>query len=335
MTTLKAHAWPLVFLLIVCALAATFKIGVLGTAPNSDYVDYISTAKIFSGLPAPIYPQRILKPLAPLGVALAAPYLGFPTAFLLEVLIFYFAFVLVLYWLAYSFFEDYWRALVAALLGALSYPLLRYGLDLYTETGAQFFYLLSLVFTLLYIRWPLRKHLVLNGAVIAIGLLWKEYSVVAGIIFGFVLLFENVPWRARIKNLALLALITLVPTLAVQVWVYFAYHYTYLTWYTVGAVRGFTTQFTLQNLIKSTIALLGLAWFLVPVGIWHLPELPAAQRRFLAFALPSSLIVFGWGLSLEPTLLRDGAGPAPARGLGTQSLAALGASGYADPCDTD
>jgi hypothetical protein len=242
-----------------------------------------------------VYPQRVLKPLAPLLVAVAAPLAGFPAAFLFEVLVFYFAFALAFYWLAFIFFKDRWLAFIATMLGALSYPILRYGVDLYTETGAQFFYVFSLVLTLLYIKLPSRKLLLANGLALGIGLLWKEYSLVAGLAFGLVLLFESIEWRMKTANLALLALASLAPTILVQVWVYFAYHYTYLDWYAAGGASGFATQFTVHNLIKSVAALLGLAWFLVPFGIWKLPELSSAQRRFLFIVTPSSLFALAWG----------------------------------------
>lgn len=294
-TTLRTHSLAIAALLIICALAVSFKIGHIGLTDNSDYESYIATAQVFAGLDATHYPSRLLKPLAPLVVTALAPIGGFPTAFLIEIIFFYFAFALVLYWLAYVFFEDRWLAFLATLLGALSYPLMRYGLDLYTETGADFFYILSLALTLLYLKLPTRKLLVLNGFALGIGLLWKEYSVVAGLIFGLVLLLENVSWRARITNLALLALISLAPTILVQIWIYLGYHYTYFNWYEAGGASGFSTQFTLHNLIKSTAALLGLAWFLVPFGMWRWGDLTIGQRRFLAYAVLPPFIVLAWG----------------------------------------
>ncbi len=295
MLTLRAHALPLAILLALCALAASFKLGHLGITPNSDYQSYIATAQVLSGLPAQAYPERLLKPLAPLVVAAAAPALGFPAAFVLEVVLFYFAFALAFYALAYAFLEDRWLALVAALFGALSYPMLRYGLDLYTETGAQFFYLLSLLLTLFYLRMPSRRLLLANALAIGIGFLWKEYSAVAGLAFALVLLFERGTLRRRAAGLGLLAFVALIPTVLVQLWVYAAYHYTYLSWYLQGGASGFATQFTLHNLAKSLAALLGLAWLLVPVGIWHLPELSAVQRRFLAMVIPASFAALLWG----------------------------------------
>lgn len=295
MTTLRFHRFALAGLLLICAFAAVGKLTYIGTTPNSDYESYLATAQHFSDIPATVYPQRVLKPLAPLGVAAVAPFIGFSAAFLFEVVLFYFAFALALYWLAYLYFKNRRLAFFAALLGALSYPLLRYGLDLYTETGALFFYVLSLALTLIYIQTPSRRILCINALVIGIGLIWKEYSVVAGLVFGLTLLFENATVRAKVQNLFLLGLISLTPTALVQLWVFLAYHYTYFNWYLAGGASGFKTEFTLHNFAKSFAALLGLGWLLVPVGAVYFFELSPSQKRFLQVAIPASLIALVWG----------------------------------------
>jgi hypothetical protein len=297
--TLRAHWLPIFIILAICTLAAVAKDHYFGFTEVSDYTTYIETAKLFAGLPPGQYPgpypSRLLKPLAPLGVAALSPVFGIDGAFLFEVAFFYLAFALVLYALGYVFFGDKRLGVFAALIGALSYPMLRYGVDLYTETGAQFFYVLSLLFTLLYLRAPSRKMLLWNALALGIGFLWKEYSVVAGIIFGFVLLFENVEWRARARNIALLALVALLPSIAVQIWVYLDYHYTYLDWYIHGGASGFAVEFTFRNITKSIAALLGLAWALVPLGLMRMRQLPESDRRFLYAALPVPFICLLWG----------------------------------------
>jgi hypothetical protein len=292
---LRGHRLALACLLALCALAAVFKIGYLGLTPNSDYDSYIGTAQLFAGTATTVYPQRVLKPLAPVLVTVAAPVLGFQNAFLFEVLLFYFAFALALYWLGFIFFEDSLLAFFVAILGALSYPILRYGVDLYTETGAQFFYVVSLALSLLYARMPSRKLLVANALIIGIGLLWKEYSVVSGLIFGLILLFESTPVARKLGNLALLALCSLLPTGLVQIWVYSAYHYTYLNWYVHGGASGFATQFTPYNLTKSVAALLGLAWLFVPAGLPITRTLAKPDKQFLLFAALAPCLAFCWG----------------------------------------
>jgi hypothetical protein len=294
-TFFSNHRTPLVFLLIVCTIAVIFRFTFIDLTPNSDYSSYIATAQVFAGLEAPEFPARILKPLAPALVALGAPYFGFRTSFIGEVALLYLAFALVFYFLAFTFLKDRRLALIATLFSILSYPLLRYGLDLYTETGALFFYVLALGLTFQYLETPARRTLVLASLIIGAGLLWKEYVVINGLILGIVLLFEAIPTREKIKNLLVLGVLSLGPSLLVQLWVYSAFGYTYLDWYRTGGVGGFATEYTLYNLTKSLAALLGLAWLLVPAGLTRWTLLTQTQRRFLTIAIPPTLIGFCWG----------------------------------------
>jgi hypothetical protein len=282
-------------LLLLAALAGGVKLATVGTTPNSDYDSYIATAQLFSGLPASEHPERILKPLAPLAVALVAPVLGFPQGFVFVAFVFYLAFAAALYALGWAFFRDRFAAVCVALLGALSYPLLRYGVDLYTETGALFLFVLSLYLLLHYAKEPSARLVMANASVIGIALLWKEYSVVAGLAFGLLLLFERNAWKIKIGRLTLLALFSIAPTLLVQVWVYLTYGYTYLDWYVSGGASGFATEFTLTNLVKSTAALLGVAWLFVPLGLHRFASLPQPSRAFLFSVIPATMACFAWG----------------------------------------
>ncbi len=294
MTSLREHRLALGLVLLICALAAFGKLHYLGTTPSGDYAEYIDSAKLLSGISAPVHPARLLKPLAPLGVALAAPLTGFPTAFIFEVVLGYFIFAIMLYALGYAFFGMRREALFVALLGTLSYPMLRYGLDLYTETGAMAFYCLALLLTLWYLKNSSRKLVILSALSVGIGFLWKEYSVVTGLIFFLILCFEAVETREKIRRLVLFSTIALVPTLAVQLWVYLGYHYTYLDWYFTGGANGYG-RVTLFDISKSLFAILGFAWLWVPIGLMRVRELTPVQKRLLSFALVPPFIALLWG----------------------------------------
>ena len=295
MRTLRRHRTALAIVLALCSLAAGFKLVFVGTTSNSDYESYLDTAHLFSGVPAHAHPERLLKPLAPLGVAAGTPIMGPASAFLFEMLVFYLALGLAMYALGWAFFGDQRLAAFGALLCTLSYPMLRYGVDLYTETGAIFFYVSSLWLTAAYLSRPSERLRVMNALMIGVGFLWKEYSVVAGMIFALALAFEQVAWRERVRNLALLAVVALIPTALVQAWVYSAFYYTYLDWYRIGGRSGFATQFTLHNVVKSFGALLALAWLLVPLGFLRLRSLEAWQKRFLLVAIPVPFVCLAWG----------------------------------------
>ncbi len=138
--------------------------------------------------------------------------------------------------------------------------------------------------------------LLANAAVLAVGFLWKEYSVVSAIIFGLAVLFHpELSRRARLKNFAVFAGIFAAVHLVWQVYVYVRYHYTYLSWYQTAGASGFRTECTIKNLVKSTGAILGLAWLLIPSGLFQFLTLAWWQKRFLVIAIPVSMMAFFWG----------------------------------------
>ncbi|MEJ0053539.1 MAG: glycosyltransferase family 39 protein [bacterium] len=288
---------PLVCVLIIGAGLAVFKLDAAGLTLNSDYASYLETAELFRGAPdAAANPGRILKPLAPLSVAALETALPPGTAFLVQVVVFYFLLIAACYALGRAFgFAAKESALLALLLGA-SYPVLRYGVDLYTETGALFFCVLSFALTLRYLRAPGWRVLLINSAVITLGFLWKEYSAVAALAFGLAILAHPaLSWRERFRDLFVYVGVFAVVNLAWEIFVYTRYHYTYLSWYHQAGEAGFKTEFTAFNIAKSLAALLGLGWLLVPFGLARVRGLAVWQKRFLLIAIPASCMAFFWG----------------------------------------
>jgi len=288
---------PVLLILCIGAGLAAFKLHTVGLTPNGDYDGYLETAQLFRGAPnAPILPGRILKPLNPLVVALEENVMSPETAFLAQVVVFYFLFLIVCYFFGRAFgFEKKESVLLTLILGA-SYPILKYGVDLYTETGALFFYVLSLALTLWYMRVPSKRIVLVNALVLTIGFLWKEYSAVSALIFGLAILFHTgLSRRIKFEDLAILGGIFFVVNFAWQVVVYLQYHYTYLSWYQTAGASGFKSQFTIKNIVKSVGALLGLAWLLVPFGMLHFKNLTAWQKQFFILSIPVSCVAFLWG----------------------------------------
>ena len=207
---------PLLLLLVIGAALASFKIGYVGLTPNADYASYLSTAALFRGVPgAAISPPRILKPLNPLLVAGEERFLSPEVAFMAQSVFFYFLLLLACYALGRAFGFRRSESFITALLLGASYPVLKYGVDLYTETGALFFYVSSLILTLYYLRVPSWRIVLANAAVLTLGFLWKEYSIVSAAIFGLAILFH--PRRSRrekIEDLGLFAGLFLAVNLA-------------------------------------------------------------------------------------------------------------------------
>ena len=286
-----------VLLVVVAAVAAFLKLHVFGTTVSSDYLEYIQTAEAFAGdsgeEPSP---NRILKPLAPALVALLSPVFGFDDAMLFQALVFYLAFSFVMFLLAREFLEDDRLAFCTALMATLSYPMLKYGIDVLIETGAIFFYALSLLFTVRFLKRPHVGELLVNVLVVSLGFLWKEYSVVSGAVLGMAILFHpSLATRAKALMVSLYVGIFLAIHVPWQWYVYEMHGFTYLTWYGQNAGPGFATEFTLKNIVKSTAAVIGLAWLLVPFAVKQYSHLSRAQRRFLTFAAPPPFIGYAWG----------------------------------------
>jgi 4-amino-4-deoxy-L-arabinose transferase-like glycosyltransferase len=301
---LSPTARNILVLLAVCAVAAALKLYFFGTTHSGDYDTYVNAAQTIAGTYTPPpgalwynVPERLIKPLAPATLALlhAAGFSYFGAA-LAQALFFYAAFIAAMYLLAKEFFEDEHLAVYAVLLTALSYPLLKYGIDALIETGALFFYVLALWLALRFAKQPNWPRLLLAVASVIVGFLWKEYSAVAGAALGLAILFHGaLSWRQKFSYIAAYAglfIIVMVPWL---LFIFHAFGFTYLQWWKLGGQSGFGYQFTLVNLFKSTAGVIGIMWLLVPLGLrkWH--GFSSVQKRFLSVSAPPTLIVYGWG----------------------------------------
>lgn len=291
----------LAVLLLVGAAAAWLKLTYLGTTHSSDYDTYVLTAQYLGGeveaVPGDIsIPQRLLKPAYPAYLAALGPLVGFDAAALLQSVLFYLLFIVGTYLLAKEFFEDEFPAVLTVLLTAFSYPVLKYGLDVYTETGAWFSYVLSLWLTLLFVKRPTSGIFFANVVVITIGFLWKEYIIVAAIVFGLALFFHAaLSMRQKILYIASYAGFFLAVHVPWQLHVFRVFDFSYLDWYIRGGADGFSYEFTLKNIIKSSAALLGIMWLLVPLGFIKLRDTAPTQRFFAYIAAFPPLIGYAWG----------------------------------------
>ncbi len=287
-----------IFLLTLCAIGAFLKVYFVGVTYSNDYAEYVQTAQYLGGdHSVAVIPHRLLKPLNPLLIAGLAHFGDYETVFLIQAIILYAAFVIAMYYFARQFLENTFTSALIAGYVALSYPMLKYGIDILTETGALLFYVISLLLTMLYLKQPSWRLVLVNAFVVTIGFLWKEYSVVSAVIFGLAILFHAVvPLKQRIAYIAAYAAIFLGVHLPLQIYVFLAHGYTYLSWYSV-AVNGAILQneFTLKNIIKSTAALLGVLWLAVLPGFSHYRSLTPWQRRFWQVSIAPPFMAYAWG----------------------------------------
>jgi hypothetical protein len=292
------------YIALLCAIALCAVFVRLWSLPlmlTSDYVSYRDTAQYIAHAPDSALTDsvrsRMLKPLEPLLVAALAPFFGYVNATIVQAVAFYFALLLAMYLLAREFLEsDRETAFIATLACVLSYPLLRYGIDVLTETGAIFFYVISLWLTLRFAKTPSLPLFLCNVLAITLGFLWKEYSIIAAIVFGLAILFHrSLVVRQRAAYVVWYAALFLAVHIPWQTFVDLTYHYSYISWYHQGGTPGFASEFTLKNIVKSTGALLGLFWLLVPLALWKWRSLSSAQLRFLLIAVPPPFIAYAWG----------------------------------------
>ena len=302
--TLSPTFIAILALFVVGAFAAYARLSYIGVSPQGDYQGYIDAAKFIGGEQVDSVPYfRLIKPLNPLLISALHPSMGYMNAFILQSLIFYFAFIVVMYLFAYEFFEDRALSILMTLLAMLSYPILRYGIDLLIETGALFGYVLSLWLTMRFLRVPNMRIFLWNVIAITLGFLWKEYAIVNAIIFGLVILLH--PDLARVtkaKYIAWFAGIFLAVHIPWQLYMFFAYHYTYIAWYAHTGTAGYGTLFTPVNIIKSTGAILGLAWLTVPAGLLKVRSLEKWKQLFLMIALPIPFMGYVWSTICSRTL---------------------------------
>lgn len=317
----------LLMLLVLGSAAAFLKLEYLGTTKSSDYETYLMTAEYLSGERIPVpgdisIPQRLLKPAYPAYLAVTSRVVDAHTAALAQAVFFYFLFIIAMYFLAREFLEDTFLAMLTTALSVFSYPVLKYGLDVYTETGSWFTYALSLWLTLLFLKRPSSALFAANVLVITLGFLWKEYVIVAAIVFGLALVFHSaLSVRAKLLSIGAYAAIFLAVHVPWQLYVFHVFDFSYVDWYLQGGADGFGYEFTLKNILKSTAALLGVMWLLVPFGFSKLRSETGTTRLFAYLSTSVPLIGYAWGF-ISSRLLYVIAPP-------MLLLAALGMRGWA------
>jgi len=299
---LREHGFYLAMILAVAAVAVIVRFTFLPfTTAASDSVQYMETARYFLGQNAVVYPQRILKPLAPFGIGLLSSFTAgnMETALLAESAIFYLLLGLAIYCLLYLFFKDKKSAMWGAIVYISSYPLLKFGLDLYTETGANFFWVLSIISIWFYYQKPTRWQFYFCNFIVMLGLLWKEYSLLGTALLCLVIMFHPaMPRPEKIKKIILSAALVCGWLILIQLVVFANYHYSYLNWYHAGTDISEGTDYHPYFIIKSLVAVYLLGWGLVLLGLKNWSRFSQQQRFFIkCLILPSMMFLLWTGVS--------------------------------------
>ena len=294
--------WFAPFVLILfLSLLAFVRLSYVPITFSSDAEGFVATAEYIAGDEAGRFEgSRFLKPAAPALVAFIVSVTGisYPSALLAQAVIGFFLLGLAAYYFGRIFWGDRKAGFAYAVIIATTYPIIRYGLDTFTETGAWALYLAALAGTLLWYQKPQTKWLWLTALVLLLGLLWKEYAVLAGLVFGLAILFQPVlSVRDKVWSILQGLSLTLVPWAIFQAFVYRVYDYSYLDWLSLGMSEEFyQATYTLMSVVKSMAGLLLFVWVFVLVGLLRFAQLNKTQKQFIYFLfIPSfGFLLWGW-----------------------------------------
>ncbi|MEK7118151.1 MAG: hypothetical protein AAB869_00925, partial [Patescibacteria group bacterium] len=121
-------------------------------------------------------------------------------------------------------------------------------------------------------------------------------SVIAGIFFGLVPLFESThTWREKFLRIALFVVSSAI-LVGIVAWVVYAgYHYTYVDWLRDAAsVDPAQSQYTFYFIAKSLAGVFLLGWGLVFFGLWRWQNIPRPDQWTLALLFPPSMMFLLW-----------------------------------------
>lgn len=271
------------------------------TAPfSSDSESYVETAKFLKGLinnfQHPYF--RMLKPVMPFLIAIGSNYFDYGPTLILINAIFYFLIGFIIFKIIKLLFSSNFQALIGSLLFLSAYPILEYGLTYMTDTVGWFFAALSVYLTLLFLKKPSNKWVILNGLVCLVGFLTKEY-IVLGILFFFICLFFvfGDDFKQKLKYFSLFCLIFLPPFFAWHTFVYLKFHFSYYNWFALGRSDEFKRD-VIKVTIKSLAGTFLLGWVFVLAGILKIKNISSEIRKILlALVLPSFTFLFWIGAS--------------------------------------
>jgi hypothetical protein len=293
------HIRFLCIIFLVAALNVFVRLSFLPLTLSTDAYSYMDSARLVSGeIAEHAYPGRLLKPLAPIGIAFFAQFLhgDMVAGFLALNILCYFLLGIVIYTLLLLFTTDRMLAMLGAIMFLSAYPMLEYGLNLYSEMGTWALYVLALLGAIRYYRDASWKNFSIAAGAVVVGLLWKEYAVPAGIFFGLVILFEPMhTWKEKFTRMGVLGILSLIVVSVAALIVYELYQYTYIDWFREAAlVDPAQSEHSLYFIGKSLFAVFLLGWGLVLAGLLNWKKIPHSDRWVLALLFPPSMMFLLW-----------------------------------------
>jgi len=268
---------------------------------HTDTAQYVSTIKHISGDPqAELFPYRILKPLPILIAVLLNPILTPENALVAQNVIFYFLSVWLVFLLVYSLYQNSKQAFYGTVLYMAAYPMLAYGLASLTDLSGWFFYLLSVLIALNFLKKPQLKTALLAGFIAGLGMLFKESVAAAPIFFAsLVFIATKLPFKDKLKYILTFGLAFLLFPIINTIVLYNLYSYSYLDAFRLGGLHpqgssGFYIV-SFPRIVVEIGRVLLIGWLFVLWGTLKEFALKNIERAKILLALTlSSSSVFLW-----------------------------------------
>ena len=268
---------------------------------HTDTVSYLSTIKYILGEPGgEVALHRILNPLPILIGASLSPLADGENALILQNVIFYVLSVLLIFFLVYEIYHNEKQAFYGTVLFMTAFPVLAYGLAALTDMSGWFFFLLTVLLSLNFLKNPSFRTAILPGLVASFGMLFKENVAAAPIFFAsLVFIAANLSFKEKIKYLIVFGLAFLFfPLINSLILNHFFSYYYLTTFQDIGAggkaVEGFYMYTFPRILIEIGRAFL-IGWIFILLGVFREFSIKNKERiKILLAFIPPSLSVFLW-----------------------------------------
>lgn len=308
---------------IVCIFATCLaSISILNHVVTGDAPSYLEAMHVMQGGDTPVnfVPNRILT--SSLGIESVSVFTkifgSVEVGWLVLDIMFFVVLGIVFYKLVFNIFESERTALLSSLFLITNYAMIVFGLDYGMDIGGWTFYVVSLYFTLKYVRTGANRALLFSALAIGVGVLFKEYALLGAIPVVAILVYEN--WQnplAVIKKGIVPAVIALTPLFIVYLIVYLKFNYTYADWLSYGNasyvysskimeyIKSFGSLYNFLSLVviagvycfvryrnnllpgnKMQIFVVSVVVSAMPVFIW-----PAITQRILFITVPAAILV--------------------------------------------
>jgi len=297
MTKLKIDKY-LAFALIFALLNMGAIFAIFGAQKYSDSSGYINVIHWFQGKNVKVTPERALRPLGSL-IALPFEFLGEGVGLVVQNVIFYLLATFLIFKITELIYHNKKQAFFASLFFVTATPVIESGLAYLTDTGAWFFYLLSLFLTLIYLKKRKEWLITINGFLSGLGVLMKENGGLGVLFFGLmILLSKEFNAKEKVFKIIHFGIFFIIPIAFLQLFMYQHFQFTSLDWYSGQMSGGYTEEgawLTALRYVGQLFRILGLLWIFFFIGLWReLREKNWERIKIFLALVPSSFSFLLW-----------------------------------------